>query len=133
MVAALILSAVIAGTVAAFAAWILGYGLAFILLAYWLAGTLALILTAFLQMIFAVIARWWWARTVEFRFRMILLQSAAIAAVGASILGLAVAGIVHPVAAILGAALILSAPALLTVAVDSILGEPEQRRFEDYL
>lgn len=133
MVAALILSAVIAGLVAAFAAWMLGYGLAAILLAYWLVGTLALVLTALLQMIFGVIARWWWARRVEFRFRVILLQTAGIAVAGASILGFAIVGMLHPLAAIPGLALLIFAPAWLTLAVDSSLGKPEQRRFEDYL
>lgn len=133
MVAAIVVSAVISGIVAAFAAWILGYGLAVILLAWWLAGTLALILTAFLHVIFGVIARWWWARSVVFRFRVVLLQSAGIAAVGASILGFAVVGMLHPAVAILALALLISAPIWLTLAMDSILGKPEQRGIEDYL
>lgn len=133
MVAAIILSAFIAGIVAASAAWILGYGLAIILLAYWVAGTLALILTAFLQVTFDVSARWWWSRTVEFRFQVILIQSAGIAALGASIFGFAVVGLLHPFAAIPGLALLIFAPICLTLALDSALGEPEQRRFEGYL
>ena len=133
MVVAIILAAVIAGTMAAVVAWILGYGLGVIALAYWMTGNLALLLTASLHVLFSLIGRWWWMRLVEVRFRMVLFQSAASAAAGVSILGLAIGGIVHPVAVMLGAALLLSAPVWLTVALGSMPGEPEPRRMEDYL
>lgn len=133
MIAIIVVSATISGILAAFSAWILGYGPAVIVLAYWLTGTLAFILTTLLQVIFGFIARWWWARTVEFRFRIILFQAAGVAVAGTSILGFAIAGMLHPLATVPGLLLLMSAPAWLTLIMDSTLGEPEHRQFEDYL
>lgn len=133
MLAAMILASVLAGSLAAIAAWIAGLDFGLVALSYWTAGTLALLLTASLQIIFRLLGRWWWARTVEFRFWAMILQAGAMVIAGLSLLLFGFHGPLPIFMTVGGAFVVFVAPLCLTFAFDTYLAPPEPRRFEDYL
>jgi len=133
MLAACLVSSVVAGALGALIAWLADLGVGMIFLSYWATGTTALILTASLQIMCSVVSQWWWAQSISFRFHMILFQSCIVAGVGFGSLILVLLGSVSTSAAFLGFVLILASPAWLTYALDSHLGPPMSSRPPEYL
>ena len=124
MIVASILASLIAGSLAAFAAWLTGYGFGRIALAYWTSGTFALLLTPLLHVVVRLLAQWWWRRSIPFRFSMILIQSGAVAVIGVGFLLLAALGPLPILLALLGLLLVLLAPAWLSYSLDAHLAPP---------
>ncbi len=133
MVIVFFFSGFLVGSFAAAAIWLSGYGIGSAVLAYSLAGSMAVIALAVLRVLFVRLASWWWARSLEFRFMAITVQTILFAALGILTIGLVITYDGPSVVFALGIVLLLLAPFWLTLALDYFLARPEPRRCEDYL
>lgn len=134
MVVLFIILGILAGGIAAGAAWLYGYGIELSACLFSLVGSSTVIASAVFRVLFVRLASWWWAKNVEFRFIAITAQTILFAGLG--ILAITIFLLISDAQSVFltsGITLLLVAPLWLTFAFDYILGKPEPQRREDYL